>query len=254
MDIKTVKSGITVLIKDHADLERRSGTVFKPENTGGGKIHTEVGKLCGCFYKGRIRIDERQDHGRAVAAEIIKCSAAKLLMETEIFLIALRHKGGIDKVHIADDAGLDVLLQVVDVGTVEICVSLHQDHAVLFCRVEHELRFVGIQRKWLLAKNVLPLLQRFGHPLHMDVIRKRDIDGLHFRVIKKLVVTAVGFLEAVVFLILFRLLEGSSRNGIELAGWRLFHAGDHAPSGDICGSNNSPFHLIHRKISYNCFR
>ena len=58
VDIKTVKSGIAALVKDHADLERRSGTVFKPENTGGGKIHTKVGKLCGCFYKGRIGIDE----------------------------------------------------------------------------------------------------------------------------------------------------------------------------------------------------
>ena len=175
-------------------------------------------------------------------------------METEIFLISLRHKGGIDKVHIADDAGLYVLLQVIDVGAVEICVSLHQDHTILFCSVKHDLRFVGIQRKGLLAKNVFPLLQGFGDPLHMDVIRKRDIDGLHFRIIEKLIVTSICFRKAELLLIGFRFLKRSSCYGIKLAGIHLLHAGDHAPAGDIRGSNNSPFHFIHRKISFLIIR
>ena len=174
-------------------------------------------------------------------------------MEAEVFLIALRHKGGVDKVHLTDDPGLDVLLQVVDVGAVEICVGLHQDDPVLPCRVKHELRFFCCERQRLLAEDVLFLLQCFRYPFEVDVVRKRDIDGLDLRIIEELVVTSIGFLEAVIFFIIFRLLERSSRDGVKLAGWRLLHAGDHTPSGDIRGSNNSPFYFIHRKISFNCF-
>ena len=105
-----VVARIRVLSEHHSDIERRPRAVCESDDAGRRKIHAEVGKLRSRLHVLRLRINQRKNHRRAVAAEVVHRSAAEFLMQPEILPVALRHECRVDVIDVADDAALHVLL------------------------------------------------------------------------------------------------------------------------------------------------
>ena len=71
--------------------------------------------------------------------------------------------------------------------------SLHDEHALALGVMDGLLRLARIEGERLLAEHVLARVGGLADPLGVQVIGKRDIDGLDLTVGQQLLVGTVGF-------------------------------------------------------------
>ena len=108
----------------------------------------------------------------------------------------LKAEGGADEPQASDRAFGDEFAQLAGLWMVTPHEAFGEDEARRLGAVERLLHLFGPTRERLLAEHVLPRLEGPQRPLHVQRVRKRDVDRIHVRVSEQRVIAPVRALDA----------------------------------------------------------
>ena len=117
----------------------------------------------------RLLVEEIEDHREVVDAE----RPERVLVranDPEVLAVA------VDAKHVAELAGVDQLLQLLDAGVVEEQVARHQDEVAVGCDGDQLVHLGGPHRRRLLDQDVLARLERLLRELVVRGHRRGDHD------------------------------------------------------------------------------
>ncbi len=119
---------------------------------------------------------------------------------------------------------------------------LHQVETGLAGDIDHALGVVGGHREGLLAQDVFAGPERRDRPVHVHVVRQRDVDGVDSWVGEQRLVRRVRGRDTELIGDGPCLLTVARRDGDDLTARRLADAGDHLSDADVRRRQDPPPH------------